>query len=394
MRTQVVIVGAGPSGLLLGQLLTRSGIDNVIVERQSADHVLSRIRAGVLEQGTVDLLRQAGVAERLEQEGQVHEGVEFAIHGQRERLDLNDLLGGRCVTVYGQTEVTRDLMAARQASGAPTFYQASEVQLHELKGERPHVTCQVAGETLRIDCDYIAGCDGFHGVSRRSIPDGVLTEYERVYPFGWLGLLSDTPPAADELIYVNHPRGFALCSMRSATRSRYYLQVEAGDAVENWSDERFWTELKARLPAETAAQLVTGPSLEKSIAPLRSYVVEPMQYGRLFLVGDAAHIVPPTGAKGLNLALGDVRNLHLLLERAYRSGDASCLERYSTLCLKRIWAAVRFSWWMTTALHRFPDTDAFTQRVQDAELQALLDSRAGRTTLAENYVGLPFPALD
>jgi p-hydroxybenzoate 3-monooxygenase len=394
MRTQVVIIGAGPSGLLLGQLLTRSGIDNVIVERQSADHVLSRIRAGVLEQGTVDLLRQAGVAERLEQEGQVHEGVEFAIHGQRERLDLNDLLGGRCVTVYGQTEVTRDLMAARQASGAPTLYQASDVQPHEVKGERPYVTCQVAGETLRIDCDYIAGCDGFHGVSRRSIPDGVLTEYERVYPFGWLGLLSDTPPAADELIYVNHPSGFALCSMRSATRSRYYLQVAAGDSVENWPDERFWAELKARLPAETAAQLVTGPSLEKSIAPLRSYVVEPMQYGRLFLVGDAAHIVPPTGAKGLNLALGDVRNLHLLLERAYRSGDVSCLERYSALCLKRIWAAVRFSWWMTTALHRFPDTDAFTQRVQDAELQALLDSRAGRTTIAENYVGLPFPALD
>lgn len=394
MRTQVVIIGAGPSGLLLGQLLTRSGIDNVIVERQSADHVLSRIRAGVLEQGTVDLLRQAGVSERLDQEGQVHEGVEFAIHGQRERLDLNDLLGGRCVTVYGQTEVTRDLMAAREASGAPTLYQASDVQPHELKGEHPHVTCQVAGETLRIDCDYIAGCDGFHGVSRRSIPDGVLTEYERVYPFGWLGLLSDTPPAAPELIYVNHPRGFALCSMRSATRSRYYLQVEAGDSVENWSDERFWAELKARLPAETAAQLVTGPSLEKSIAPLRSYVVEPMQYGRLFLVGDAAHIVPPTGAKGLNLALGDVRNLHLLLEQAYRTGDAACLERYSTLCLKRIWAAVRFSWWMTTALHRFPDTDAFTQRVQDAELQALLDSRAGRTTIAENYVGLPFPALD
>lgn len=394
MRTQVVIIGAGPSGLLLGQLLTRSGIDNVIVERQSADHVLSRIRAGVLEQGTVNLLRQAGVAERLEQEGQVHEGVEFAIHGQRERLDLNDLLGGRCVTVYGQTEVTRDLMAARQASGAPTLYQASDVQPHEVKGERPYVTCQVAGETLRIDCDYIAGCDGFHGVSRRSIPDGVLTEYERVYPFGWLGLLSDTPPAADELIYVNHPSGFALCSMRSATRSRYYLQVAAGDSVENWPDERFWAELKARLPAETAAQLVTGPSLEKSIAPLRSYVVEPMQYGRLFLVGDAAHIVPPTGAKGLNLALGDVRNLHLLLERAYRSGDVSCLERYSALCLKRIWAAVRFSWWMTTALHRFPDTDAFTQRVQDAELQALLDSRAGRTTIAENYVGLPFPALD
>ncbi|WP_145002872.1 4-hydroxybenzoate 3-monooxygenase [Pseudomonas oryzihabitans] len=394
MQTQVVIIGAGPSGLLLGQLLTRSGIDNVIVERQSADHVLGRIRAGVLEQGTVELLRQAGAAERLEREGQVHEGVEFALHGQHERLDLKDLLGGRCVTVYGQTEVTRDLMAAREASGATTLYLASEVQPHEVKGERPYVTCQVAGETVRIDCDYIAGCDGFHGVSRRTIPEGVLTEYERVYPFGWLGLLSDTPPASEELIYVNHPRGFALCSMRSATRSRYYLQVEAGDAVENWSDERFWDELKARLPAETAARLVTGPSLEKSIAPLRSYVVEPMQYGRLFLVGDAAHIVPPTGAKGLNLALGDVRNLHLLLERAYRTGDPSCLERYSALCLKRIWAAVRFSWWMTTALHRFPDTDPFTQRVQDAELQALLDSRAGRTTLAENYVGLPFPALD
>ena len=394
MRTQVVIIGAGPSGLLLGQLLTRSGIDNVILERQSADHVLGRIRAGVLEQGTVDLLRQAGVSARLEEEGLVHEGVEFAIDGKRERLDLSELLGGRCVTVYGQTEVTRDLMDARAASGATTLYGTSEVQLHQLKDASPYVTCQFAGEPVRIDCDYIAGCDGFHGVSRRTIPAGVLTEYERVYPFGWLGLLSDTPPASDELIYASHARGFALCSMRSATRSRYYLQVEAGDAVENWSDERFWSELKARLPAETAAQLVTGPSLEKSIAPLRSYVVEPMQYGRLFLVGDAAHIVPPTGAKGLNLALGDVRNLHLLLERAYRTGDARCLERYSTLCLQRIWAAVRFSWWMTTALHRFPDTDAFTQRIQDAEWRALLDSRAGRTTLAENYVGLPFPELD
>ncbi|KTS79307.1 4-hydroxybenzoate 3-monooxygenase [Pseudomonas oryzihabitans] len=394
MRTQVVIIGAGPSGLLLGQLLSRSGIDNVILERQSAEHVLSRIRAGVLEQGTVDLLRQAGVSERLEHEGQVHHGVEFAIDGKRERLDLHELLDGRCVTVYGQTEVTRDLMAARKASGGITLYHASAVQPHEIAGESPYVTCQIAGESVRIDCDYIAGCDGFHGVSRQAIPAGVLTEYERVYPFGWLGLLSDTPPASEELIYASHERGFALCSMRSATRSRYYLQVDAGDAVENWSDERFWEELKARLPEETAAQLVTGPSLEKSIAPLRSYVVEPMQYGRLFLVGDAAHIVPPTGAKGLNLALGDVRNLHLLLERAYRTGNPSCLERYSELCLKRIWAAVRFSWWMTTALHRFPDTDAFTQRVQDAEWRALLDSRAGRTTIAENYVGLPFPALD
>lgn len=394
MHTQVVIIGAGPSGLLLGQLLSRSGIDNVIIERQSADHVLSRIRAGVLEQGTVDLLHQAGVSERLEREGQVHHGVEFAIDGKRERLDLYELLEGRCVTVYGQTEVTRDLMAARQASGGTTLYQASDVQPHEIAGERPYVTCQFAGEPVRIDCDYIAGCDGFHGVSRQAIPAGVLTEYERIYPFGWLGLLSDTPPASEELIYASHERGFALCSMRSATRSRYYLQVDANEAVENWSDERFWEELKARLPAETAARLVTGPSLEKSIAPLRSYVVEPMQYGRLFLVGDAAHIVPPTGAKGLNLALGDVRNLHLLLERAYRTDDHAGLQRYSELCLKRIWAAVRFSWWMTTALHRFPDTDAFTQRVQNAEWRALLDSRAGRTTIAENYVGLPFPALD
>ncbi|MDR6353766.1 4-hydroxybenzoate 3-monooxygenase [Pseudomonas psychrotolerans] len=264
MHTQVVIIGAGPSGLLLGQLLSRSGIDNVILERQSAEHVLSRIRAGVLEQGTVDLLHQAGVSERLELEGQVHHGVEFAIDGKRERLDLHELLDGRCVTVYGQTEVTRDLMAARKASGGITLYHASDVQPHEIAGERPYVTCQIAGESVRIDCDYIAGCDGFHGVSRQAIPAGVLTEYERVYPFGWLGLLSDTPPASEELIYASHERGFALCSMRSATRSRYYLQVDAGDAVENWSDERFWEELKARLPKETAAQLVTGPSLEKS----------------------------------------------------------------------------------------------------------------------------------
>ncbi|HAN52968.1 MAG TPA: 4-hydroxybenzoate 3-monooxygenase, partial [Pseudomonas sp.] len=313
MKTGVAIIGAGPSGLLLGQLLHNAGIPNVIIERQTPEYVLGRIRAGVLEQGMVNLLREAGVAERMDREGQIHEGVELAFGERRVRVDLKALTGGDTVMVYGQTEVTRDLMDARKASAAPIFYGVPDVQLHDLKGEVPWVSFTLNGETVRLDCDHIAGCDGFHGVSRRSIPAGALTEFERIYPFGWLGLLSDTPPVAEELIYASHERGFALCSMRSATRSRYYLQVGLEEKVEDWSDQRFWDELRRRLPEDVAARLITGPSLEKSIAPLRSFVVEPMQYGHLFLVGDAAHIVPPTGAKGLNLAASDVSTLYRIL---------------------------------------------------------------------------------
>eukprot|EP01030_Chromulinospumella_sphaerica_P014769 gene14769-14566_t len=334
MKTQVAIIGAGPSGLLLGQLLHNAGIDNVIVERQTPDYVLSRIRAGVLEQGTVDLLREAGVSERMDAEGLVHEGVELLVAGKRIHVDLKTLTGGKTVMVYGQTEVTRDLMEARSALGAPIIYSVENVQPHDMKGDSPYVTYEKDGQTHRIDCDYIAGCDGFHGVARKSIPAEVLTHYERVYPFGWLGLLSDTPPVNHELIYAHHDRGFVLCSQRSLTRSRYYLQVPLTDKVEEWSDERFWGELKARLPHEVADKLVTGPSLEKSIAPLRSYVVEPMQYGKLFLLGDAAHIVPPTGAKGLNLAASDVSYLYRILVKVYREGRTDLLEKYSELALR------------------------------------------------------------
>jgi p-hydroxybenzoate 3-monooxygenase len=394
MKTQVAIIGAGPSGLLLGQLLENAGIANVIIERQSPDYVLGRIRAGVLEQGLVELLREAGVGARMDSEGLVHDGFELAFDGRCERIDLKQLTGGKTVMVYGQTEVTRDLMQARTHCGAKTFYSASQVQPHNLKDEQPHVTFEHNGASLRLDCDYIAGCDGFHGVARQSIPAGVLKEFERVYPFGWLGILADTPPVADELIYANHERGFALCSMRSPTRTRYYVQVGAEEKVEDWSDERFWGELKSRLPSEVAARLVTGPSIEKSIAPLRSFVVEPMQYGRLFLLGDAAHIVPPTGAKGLNLAASDVSTLYRILLKVYREGRSDLLEKYSEICLRRIWKAERFSWWMTSMLHKFPDTDAFSQRMQQTELDYFVGSEAGRRTIAENYVGLPYEAIE
>ncbi|MDH4583372.1 4-hydroxybenzoate 3-monooxygenase [Pseudomonas sp. BN415] len=394
MKTQVAIIGAGPSGLLLGQLLHKAGIDNVIIERQNPDYVLGRIRAGVLEQGMVDLLREAGVSERMDREGLVHDGFELAFDGRREHIDLKGLTGGKTVMIYGQTEVTRDLMEARVACGARSFYNATNVQPHDLKSAAPYVTFEQNGETLRLDCDYIAGCDGFHGVSRKSIPAGVLKEFERVYPFGWLGVLADTPPVNDELIYANHERGFALCSMRSPTRTRYYVQVSADEKVEDWSDERFWEELKNRLPEQTAAKLVTGPSIEKSIAPLRSFVVEPMQYGRLFLLGDAAHIVPPTGAKGLNLAASDVNTLFRILVKVYGDGRTDLLEQYSSICLRRIWKAERFSWWMTSLLHRFPDTDAFGRRMQQTELDYYVGSEAGRRTIAENYVGLPYEAIN
>ncbi|XEG73909.1 4-hydroxybenzoate 3-monooxygenase [Pseudomonas sp. abacavir_1] len=394
MKTQVAIIGAGPSGLLLGQLLQRAGIDNVILERQSPDYVLGRIRAGVLEQGTVDLLREAGANARMDAEGLPHDGFELVLDGRRERIDLKGLTGGKNVMVYGQTEVTRDLMEARQASGALSIYEAGDVQLHEVQGEKPYVTFTKDGETARLDCDYIAGCDGFHGVSRQTIPADKLKIYERVYPFGWLGLLSDTPPVNHELIYASSERGFSLSSMRSATRSRYYLQVGLDEKVEDWSDERFWDELKRRLPADAAARLVTGPSLEKSIAPLRSFVVEPLQYGKLFLVGDAGHIVPPTGAKGLNLAASDVDALYRILVKVYGEGRVELLQRYSEVALRRIWKAERFSWWMTSMLHKFPDNDAFTQKMLDTELAYFLDSQAGRTCIAENYVGLPFERID
>lgn len=394
MKTSVAIIGAGPSGLLLGQLLHKAGIANVIIERQSAAYVLGRIRAGVLEQGLIDLMREAGVAERMDREGIVHEGVELAFAGRRARIDLKALTGGDTVMIYGQTEVTRDLMDARRDSGAPAFYESSDVQLHDLDSEAPYVTFTHSGEQLRLDCDYVAGCDGFHGVSRKTIPAQSLEIFERVYPFGWLGLLSDTPPAHEELIYANHERGFALCSMRSSTRSRYYLQVGLDEQVEDWSDERFWDELKRRLPEDIATQLVTGPSLEKSIAPLRSFVTEPMQYGRLFLVGDAAHIVPPTGAKGLNLAASDVSTLYRIFCKVFQDGRRDLISLYSPICLRRVWKAERFSWWMTSLLHRFPNTDGFSQRIQQSELDYYTSTVAGLTTIAENYVGLPYEPIE
>jgi p-hydroxybenzoate 3-monooxygenase len=394
MQTKVAIIGAGPSGLLLGQLLHKAGIDNVILERQSGEYVLGRIRAGVLEQGMVDLMREAGVSERMDAEGLVHDGIELVFGGRRDRIDLKQLTGGSSVLVYGQTEVTRDLMAAREASGATTIYEAANVQLHDVKGEAPYVTFEKDGETYRLDCDYVAGCDGFHGVSRKTIPAEVLTHYERVYPFGWLGMLSDTPPVNHELIYAHHERGFVLCSQRSTTRSRYYLQVPLTEKVEDWSDERFWEELKTRLPQDVAEKVVTGPSLEKSIAPLRSYVVEPMQYGKLFLVGDAAHIVPPTGAKGLNLAASDVSTLYRILSRVYRDGRTDLLEKYSPIALRRVWKAERFSWFMTNLLHEFSERDAFDKRMQRTDYDYYTTSDAGLKTIAENYVGLPYEPIE
>ncbi|WP_177412809.1 4-hydroxybenzoate 3-monooxygenase [Pseudomonas sp. R1-43-08] len=394
MKTQVAIIGAGPSGLLLGQLLHNAGIQTLILERQTADYVQGRIRAGVLEQGMVNLLREAGVSRRMDAEGLVHDGFAVARDGRLTHIDLKTLTGGQSVMIYGQTEVTRDLMAARAAAGATTLYEASNVRPHDLKSERPWLTFEHQGQAFRLECDYIAGCDGFHGVARQSIPPEALQVFERVYPFGWLGMLADTPSVHPELVYAKHSRGFALCSMRSPTRSRYYLQVPAQEALADWSDERFWGELKTRLPADLAERLVTGPSLEKSIAPLRSFVVEPMQYGRLFLLGDAAHIVPPTGAKGLNLAASDVNTLFRILLKVYREGRVELLERYSAICLRRVWKAERFSWWMTSMLHQFPEADGFSQRIAESELDYFIDSEAGRKTIAENYVGLPYEAIE
>ena len=390
MRTQVAIIGSGPSGLLLGQLLTEAGIDNVILDRVGKDHILGRVRAGVLEEGTVGLIDKAKSGARLHAEGLPHDGFSLAFDGRDHRIDLHGLTDGKRVMVYGQTELTRDLMTHREQSGALTIYDAVNVQPHDFDGSVPYVTYEKDGVTHHIDCDFIAGCDGFHGTSRKSVPEKSIRSFEKIYPFGWLGLLADVPPVNHELIYANHPRGFALCSMRSMTRSRYYIQCPLDEKIENWSDDRFWDELRRRLPTHHAEALITAPSFEKSIAPLRSFVAEPMRFGRLFLVGDAAHIVPPTGAKGLNLAASDVHYLFSGLGEHYQDRSNAGLDAYSTHALARVWKAVRFSWWMTTMMHRFPDTSDFDQKIQEAELDYLTHSRAASTALAENYVGLPY----
>ncbi len=388
-RTQVAIIGAGPSGLLLGQLLHKAGIDAVILERQTGDYVLGRIRAGILEQVTVDLMREAGVSERLDKEGIVHHSIELVFGGKRHPIDVTGLTGGKVVTAYGQTELTRDLMEARAAAGLTTVYEAQDVQLHDFDGAKPRVTYSHGGQTHTLECDFIAGCDGFHGVARATVKDRV-TEYEKVYPFGWLGLLADTPPVSPHaIVYGNSDRGFSLCSMRSMTRSRYYLQVPLTDKVEDWSDERFWDELKRRVDPELASRIVTGPSIEKSIAPLRSFVAEPLRFGRLFLAGDAGHIVPPTGAKGLNLAATDVKYLSGALIEFFKDKSSQGIDTYSERCLKRIWKAERFSWWMTSLMHRFPTDSAIDHKFQEAELDYLVNSKALSTAVAENYVGLP-----
>ena len=388
MRVQVAIIGAGPSGLLLGQLLHRAGIDAVVIEQRSPEYVLSRIRAGVLEQGAVDLLEEAGVGARLRAEGLLHGGFDLCFGNVRHRIDLHGLTG-KNVVVYGQTEVTRDLMDARAEAGARSVYEAANVSIHDFDQGKPRVRYVKDGRTQEIECDFIAGCDGFHGVSRQSVPASALQVFERIYPFGWLGILSETPPVSHELVYSHHERGFALCSMRSLKRSRYYVQCSLDEKVEEWSDQRFWDELRRRLDPEAAETMITGPSIEKSIAPLRSFVAEPMRFGRLFLAGDSAHIVPPTGAKGLNLAASDVRYLSWALIDHYRSGKNTELDAYSARCLRRVWKAERFSWWMTSLLHKFPDTGAFGQKIQLAELDYVTTSEAAATSLAENYVGLP-----
>lgn len=389
MRSQVVIVGAGPSGLLLGQLLYRAGVDAIILERQSPEYVLGRIRAGVLEQVTLNILSEIGVDERLHKEGLVHTGFDLLFKGKRHRIDLAGLTGGQKVMVYGQTEVTRDLMAARQAAGLKTIYEATDVEIHDFDGKHPSVRFSKDGQRHTITCDFIAGCDGFHGVCRASVPKGSIKEYEKIYPFGWLGVLSDTPPVHEELIYVNSSRGFALCSQRSHTRSRYYLQVPLTDQVEKWSDTAFWSELRLRLDPAASEQLVSGPSIEKSIAPLRSFVAEPMRFGSLFLAGDAAHIVPPTGAKGLNLAATDVKYLSDALIEACIEKSQAGIDHYSSRCLARVWRAERFSWWFTSLMHSFPDQGEIGQKLQEAELEYLTISPSGSRTIAENYVGLP-----
>ncbi|RYL21049.1 4-hydroxybenzoate 3-monooxygenase [Acinetobacter baumannii] len=389
LKTQVAIIGSGPAGLLLGQLLYKAGIDHIIVEQRSAEYVASRIRAGILEQVSVDLLKQAGVDQNLKDKGLPHSGIEILTNGELHRVDLAALTGGKQVTVYGQTEVTKDLMTAREAAQLTSYYETQNVQVKDFY-TAPKVEFEYQGKAFQIQCDFIAGCDGYHGVCRASVPEDKIKTFEKVYPFGWLGVLADVPPVADELIYVQSERGFALCSMRSETRSRYYLQVPLTDHVEDWSDEKFWDELKNRLDPESREKLVTGPSIEKSIAPLRSFVTEPMRFGKLFLAGDAAHIVPPTGAKGLNLAASDIAYLSSALIEYYAEGSEQGINEYSEKCLHRVWKAERFSWWMTHLLHRFETESEFDHKIKQAELSYVLGSIAGKTTLAENYVGLPY----
>ena len=390
MRTQVAIIGGGPSGLMLSQLLHLKGIDTIVLERQSREYVLSRIRAGVLEHGFAKLMREAQCGERMDREGEIHDGFLISDNGKMNRVDLHKYSGGSSVVVYGQTELTRDLYEARDKMNGVVIHNAEDVQPHDLKSDKPYVTYRKGDEVVRIDCDYVIGADGFHGVSRKSIPRDVLKEYEKVYPFGWLGVLSRTKPVSPELIYAKHERGFALCSLRSQVLSRYYIQVPLTDTVEDWSDDKFWEELKRRLPADVAERLVTGPSIEKSIAPLRSFVAEPMRYGNLFLAGDAAHIVPPTGARGLNSAASDIYYLYHAMVAHYKNGDDSGLENYSAKALARVWKAQRFSWWMTTMLHSFPDSLSYDQKLQQTELEYLFSSEKAQGSLAENYVGLPF----
>ncbi|RMA60035.1 p-hydroxybenzoate 3-monooxygenase [Acidovorax sp. 100] len=390
MKTQVCIIGGGPSGLMLSQLLHLKGIDTIVLERQSREYVLGRIRAGVLEHGFAALMREAQCGERMDKEGEIHDGFIIAHDGQMDRVDLHKYSGGSSVVVYGQTELTRDLYEARDRMKGVVIHNAEDVQPHDLKSANPYVTYRSGDEVVRIDCDFVIGADGFHGVSRKSIPRDVLKEYEKVYPFGWLGVLSRTKPVSPELIYAKHERGFALCSLRSQVLSRYYIQVPLTDNVEDWSDEAFWAELKRRLPVEVADQLITGPSIEKSIAPLRSFVAEPMRYGNLFLAGDAAHIVPPTGARGLNSAASDIYYLYHAMVAHYQNGDSTGLDKYSEKALARVWKAQRFSWWMTTMLHTFPESLAYDQKLQDTDLAYLFSSEKALGSLAENYVGLPF----
>jgi len=390
MKTQVCIIGGGPSGLMLSQLLHLQGIETVILERQSREYVLSRIRAGVLENGFTELMRQAQCGERMDKEGEVHDGFFIAHEGKLDRVDLHKYSNGSSVMVYGQTELTRDLYEARDRMNGIVIHNAEEVQPHYVKSVKPYVTYRKDNADCRVDCDYVIGADGFHGVSRKSIPPDVLKEYEKVYPFGWLGVLSRTKPVSPELIYAKHDRGFALCSLRSQVLSRYYIQVPVTDSVDNWSDDAFWAELKRRLPAEVAKQLITGTTIEKSIAPLRSYVAEPMRYGNLFLAGDAAHIVPPTGARGLNTAGSDIFYLYNGLVDFYKKNDATGLEQYSEKALARVWKAQRFAWWMTTMLHTFPDTPDYDQKLKEIDMSYLFSSDAALSSLAENYVGLPY----
>jgi p-hydroxybenzoate 3-monooxygenase len=389
LRTKVAIIGAGPAGLLLGQLLHTFGIDNVILERQTPEYVLGRIRAGLLEEGTVALLDEVGAGARAHREGLVHHGIELAFGGARHRIDMTAATG-KTVMIYGQTEVTLDLMNARKAAGLTTVYEAADVKPQDFDSDRPRVSYLKDGVAHEIVCDFIAGCDGFHGVSRASVKPSAIQTFEREYPFGWLGILSETPPVNHELIYSNHARGFALCTMRSMRRSRYYVQCSLDDHIDQWPDERFWDELKRRLDPQTVDNLVTGPSIEKSIAPLRSFVAEPMRFGRMFLAGDAAHIVPPTGAKGLNLAASDVHYLSGALREYYDEKSSAGIDGYSAKALTRVWKAVRFSWWMTAMLHKFPDQGEFGARIQLAELDYLVSSKAAMTSLSENYVGLPY----